>query len=254
MTQTLRIQKIIAQAGLASRREAESWIRQGLVRINGQVAQLGSQADPLKDAIKVKGKLLRNSKTEKKIYFAFHKPKSVIAMNHPDPEGRRSIHDYLKQLHTRVFPVGRMDYNGEGLMILTNDGNFSAKIQKCRKLPRRYRVKIKGHPNLEDLEALKKGSRIEGRLIKPAWLKVVKRLKSKTLVDLLFVGMGSLEIKILLQRKGFLVEKITRTGIGQLRLDKLPAGQLKPLKPSQIKRLLEQPEMALPQELRPSKN
>src|SRR5947209_7120382 len=116
-----RVQKVLAQAGIASRRKAEELISQGLVTINGKLAKLGDKAEFGKDAIKVKGKLL-NSQAEPLIYLAFNKPKGVISTL-TDPEGRSTLTDFLGKIKARVFPVGRLDFNSDGLLILTNDGS-----------------------------------------------------------------------------------------------------------------------------------
>src|SRR5687767_13402863 len=113
-----RVQKILSRAGIASRRKAEDLITEGEVTINGKVAKLGDKAELGKDAIKVKGKLLQG--VEPTMYLAFHKPKNIVSTLH-DPEGRPDNGDYLKQIKARVYPIGRLDFTSEGLILLTND-------------------------------------------------------------------------------------------------------------------------------------
>ena len=122
-----RLQKILAHAGIASRRKAEELIEQGLVTVNGKVAKLGDKADLTQDHVKVEGKLIH--KMEEPIYLAFYKPKGVISMM-ADPENRPTLADYLNKVKARVFPIGRLDYNSEGILLLTNDGDLAEKIQK----------------------------------------------------------------------------------------------------------------------------
>jgi 23S rRNA pseudouridine2605 synthase len=238
-----RLQKIIAQAGIVSRRKAEELISYGEVTLNGKIAKLGDKADLSKDSIKVQGKLLKN--TQDPLYLAFYKPKGVIAMVTEDPEGRQTLSHFLEKVRTRVFPVGRMDYNGEGIMLLTNDGDIAAKIQRLRKLPRIYHVKIKGHPTEEDLGRLKRGAMLEKKRIRPQTVKLFKKLQSKAIVEIVFVGTGALEVKALFERKGFLIEKVTRVQLGHLSIGGLEPGEYRPIHKSEVELLLEDPELVL---------
>jgi len=150
-----RVQKILAQAGIASRRKAEELISEGEVTINGKLAKLGDKAEWGKDAIKVKGKLLQRAETT--LYLAMNKPKGVISML-TDPEGRPTLAEFLTKVKTRVFPVGRLDFNSEGLILLTNDGAFAEKVQKSDQILRTYAIKVKGHPDHEMISRLEKGA------------------------------------------------------------------------------------------------
>jgi 23S rRNA pseudouridine2605 synthase len=241
-----RVQKILAQAGIASRRQAEELIRDGLVTINGRVAKLGDKAEWGSDAIKVKGKLLRQ--VESPVYLAFNKPRAVISML-GDPEGRPSLTDFLKKVKSRVFPVGRLDFNSEGLILLTNDGDLAEKIQKRDDIPRVYWVKIKGHPDAEMISRLERGARLgeRKRLVKPHSVRVKESLSSKAVIEVVMLGAGAFDIKALFEARGFLVDRITRTAIGQITLRGLPAGHFRYLKLSQVQALLDQPELALVQ-------
>src|SRR4051812_37353961 len=130
-----RVQKILAQAGLASRRQAEQLIIEGVVTINGKVAKLGDKAELGKDSIKVRGKLLHA--VESQVYYAFNKPRSVISLM-TDPESRAAISSYLGKMKQRLFPADRLEFNSEGLVLLTNDGAFVDKFQKDDNIPRIY--------------------------------------------------------------------------------------------------------------------
>jgi 16S rRNA U516 pseudouridylate synthase RsuA-like enzyme len=127
-----RLQKLIAQAGIASRRTAEEWIRDGLVTVNGKVAALGDKAELGQDAIKVKGKLL--SAPSQRVYYLIYKPKHVIAMVAEDEEGRTTLKNLIPRIKERVFTVGRMDYAGEGAILLTNDGELTQQILKSKNI------------------------------------------------------------------------------------------------------------------------
>jgi len=257
----------LARAGVGSRREAEALISDGLVTVNGKKIKLGDQAEAGKDAIKVRGKLLqiRSGKTEG-VYYAFYKPRSVICMMTPDAErSRKTLLDFFGSVKTRLFPVGRMDYNGEGLVLLTNDGEFNERVQAHKDILRFYIVKIKGHMTEEMLERLKRGARVMNkdprkgsadRFIKPIFVRVTKDLKSKSKVELIFKGMGALDVKEYVQSRGFLVERVVRTGIGQLTVKGMMPGTHKLLKKSQVLAILDQPELAerlIPKPLDPTR-
>jgi 23S rRNA pseudouridine2605 synthase len=240
-----RVQKILAQAGIASRRKAEEMIVEGLVTINGKLARLGDKAEWGKDAIKVKGKLLLGA--EKPVYLAFHKPKGVISM-FVDPEGRATLENFLGKIKTRLFPVGRLDFNSEGLILLTNDGAFAEKLQKRDDIPRVYSVKVKGHPDSEALSRLGKGARLgeeKARFVKPHSVRMKQSLANKSVIEIVILGGGAIDIKQLFEFKGFLVERIVRTSIGHLTLKGLLPGHFRYLKPSQAEALLNQPELGM---------
>lgn len=241
---TERIQKILAQVGIASRRKAEALIADGLVTVNGKVAKLGDKANIGKDAIKVKGKLIHQSTSL--VYMAFYKPKGVISAL-SDPEDRATLSEFLKAVKTRVYPVGRLDFSSEGLILLTNDGEFAEKIQKGDEIPRVYQVKVKGHPDAEMLTRLERGARIgdKKRLFKPFSVSLKKELNNKAMVQVVVMGKGAFDLKAYFEMKGFLVERICRTAIGHISLKGISIGQFRYLKASQAYALLEQPELGL---------
>jgi 23S rRNA pseudouridine2605 synthase len=151
-----RLQKIIAAAGIASRRSAEKLISSGAVSVNGQiVTELGTKADPEHDHIRVNGKLLHGA--ERQIYLLMNKPKGYVTTV-SDPEGRPTVMDLLRGIRARVYPVGRLDYASEGLLLLTNDGELSNKLMKAAShVPKVYVVKVAGTPNDAALEKLRRG-------------------------------------------------------------------------------------------------
>ncbi|MBE0343928.1 rRNA pseudouridine synthase, partial [Paenibacillus sp. 28ISP30-2] len=161
-----RLQKILAQAGVASRRKCEELIQAGSVEVNGvTVTELGTKADPDQDIITVKG---RPIKTEKKIYLMMNKPKGVIT-SASDPEGRKIVSDYLKGVKERVYPVGRLDYDTEGLLLLTNDGEFANLLTHPKHhVPKTYVATVKGVPHGTELDKLKKGIVLEDGITAPA--------------------------------------------------------------------------------------
>ena len=166
-------QKILAKMGIASRRGAEEIILEGRVTINGKVASLGMKADISKDHIKLDGKLL--TKPEPKVYLMINKPKGVITTL-AEEEERPTIKDYLRNIRYRVFPVGRLDFDSEGLLLLTNDGDFAHSIlHPSKKIPKTYHVKIKGIIEDEKIEKLRKGIRLKDGVTAPAKVKNSER-------------------------------------------------------------------------------
>ena len=221
-----KIQLIIRDAGLGSRRKAEEMIVEGRVTLNGQVVDNPAMtADPEKDHIKVDGKLLRISDSTK-LYYLFNKPRNVVStMN--DPEGRPCIGDLVKPIKKTLFTVGRLDFDAEGLMILTNDGALAQKLtHPSRKVPRTYMVKVRGMPDDKLLSGIRKGMSIgEGERVGDIELTVVKRQKTTTwLRVVLFEGKKN-EIKRIFFRIRHPVRKLRRAAFGPFRLGSLPVGE-----------------------------
>ena len=237
-----RLQKILAQAGIASRRKAEELIEQGLVSVNGKTAKLGDKADFTADHIKVEGKLLR--KLEDLFYVVMNKPKGVISMM-SDPEGRPTIADFLMKMKAHVNPIGRLDFNSEGLLLLTNDGAMAEKIQKSDAFPRIYHVKIKGHITTEMIERLQRGGRIAEKFAKPLSVRIHEELNKKTKIEIVFLNAANVDVKTFFESKGFLVEKVTRTGIGHLTLHGLEPGKFRIVTKSKFEALFTQPELGV---------
>jgi 23S rRNA pseudouridine2605 synthase len=237
-----RVQKILAQAGIASRRKAEELIIEGAVTINGRVAKLGDKADFSKDAIKVRDKLLQ--RIEPHVYVAFHKPKGVISM-FADPQRRPTLADYLGKIRANLFPMGRLDFNSEGLLLLTNDGALAEKIQRHEQILRVYHIKVKGHPDADTLARLRRGMRTEGRMIKPYSVSMIDQYAKKSKIQIVFEGRGNIDIRSFLEKKGLLSERSIRVAIGHLKLKDLAPGRYIFLKKSQVEALIYQPELGL---------
>lgn len=238
-----RVQKILAQAGISSRRKAEEMIQLGEVTINGKLAKLGDKADLATDSIKVRGKLLHTK--EAPVYLALYKPKGVIsAMS--DPDGRPSLTEVLGgKVKARVYPIGRLDFSSEGLIIMTNDGAFAEKLQKMDGVPRVYHIKVRGRPDPSMIARLEKGARLGNRLVKPYSIRMAEELANKIRIEMVLTESGAVDVKTLFEQKGFLVESIRRTAIGQITLRGLKPAEFRFLKPSQVEALLTHPELGL---------
>jgi 23S rRNA pseudouridine2605 synthase len=223
-----RLQKIIAAAGITSRRKAEEMILAGRVTVNGKlVTELGTKADPAKDHIKVDGKLLRPPREH--VYVMLNKPRNCVTTL-SDPEGRPTVMQYLRKIKERVYPVGRLDYHSEGLLLLTNDGDFSNAIQTGgSKVPKTYLVKINGRPTEEDLEKFREGVVLDGRRTLPARLRPLDSKAANPWFEVTLVEGRQNQIRRMFQRLGFLVEKLKRVQIGPLPLGSLRPGEWRPL-------------------------
>ena len=221
-----RLQKIIARAGLASRRHAEEMITSGLVTVNGHtVTELGTKADPSRDHIKVAGRLLRPE--AKLVYLALHKPPEVVSTM-SDPEGRASLRDLLHGIPERVFPIGRLEYHSSGLVLLTNDGDLANRILQAHRLPQTYHLKLKTLLTFEEIEKLGRatGARISRLRGKDApWYEVtLAEARRDALRNRLF-------------QTGHPVEKLKRVGVGTIELGSLAPGRHRELSPAEVKAL-----------------
>jgi 23S rRNA pseudouridine2605 synthase len=173
-----RLQKIIAAAGIASRRAAEEMILNGEVSVNGKlVTELGAKADPERDHIKVRGKLINQNASREKRYFLLNKPRGYLS-SVADPLKRPLVADLLPASARRgLHPVGRLDFNSEGLIILTNDGELTKLLTQGGKVPKVYHVKVKGSPAEQHVERLRKGVRLDDARTAPAEIKLIERTK-----------------------------------------------------------------------------
>jgi len=234
-----RLQKILARAGLASRREAERWIVEGRITVNGSVVRkLGSQADPAKDSIKVDGKRVRPAASP--LYYAFHKPPGVITTLN-DPEHRPDLTPYLAHLgeKKRVFPVGRLDYNTTGLLLLTNDGDLAYRLtHPANHVAKVYRVKVKGAVGDPDLQALRRGLLIDGRRTLPAKIGRISGQANSWLEVTLYEGRRN-QIRRMFDRLGHRVQKLKRISIGPIHDRALKPGEWRRLSSDEIRRLRE---------------
>lgn len=230
-----RLQKILSKYGIASRRQAEELIKEGRVTVNGTVAVLGQKADPTKDYIKVDGKLL--IKPEPKVYYAFYKPRKVITSLF-DPQGRPTIKDFLKGIKFRVYPVGRLDFDSEGLLLLTNDGDLAYRVMHpSSQIEKTYLVKIDGLIEPETIEKLRKGIKIEGKLAIPVSVQLVRRLKANSWIKITLHEGRKRQIRKMLERVGHPVIRLIRIAIDGIKLGELKPGQLRPLTKEEIEKI-----------------
>jgi 23S rRNA pseudouridine2605 synthase len=236
---TERLQKIMAACGVASRRKAEELIAAGRVTLNGAVVtELGTKADTERDQICVDGKLLKGP--ERLLYFLLHKPKGYVTTV-SDPEGRLTVMELMKKCPERVYPVGRLDYASEGLLLMTNDGALAQKLMKAvSHVPKTYLVQISGKPGEKDLSRLRTGITIEledGKRVRtsPAKIRLVEDGANPWYEVILIEGRNR-QIRRMFQRVGFNVEKIRRVRLGPLVLD-VPPGKYRELTKGEVEQL-----------------
>lgn len=243
-----RLQKLIAQAGVASRRAAEELIRTGEVTVNGEiVTELGTKADPEKDHIKVQGKLI-NVKIQRRenVYILLNKPKGYLS-SAADPEGRKLVTDLIKGFG-KLHPVGRLDFNTEGLIILTNDGQFTNKVASSKTIPKVYEVKVKGMPTPVAINKLRRGTLLEdGFKTAPAEIKELKGTAKNGWYEVTLYEGHNQQIRKMFDSIGHSVVKLRRVSIGNLTdrglvtgayrvLDKIETEEIgTPLKPAKQK-------------------
>jgi 23S rRNA pseudouridine2605 synthase len=234
-----RLQKIMAQAGVASRRASEEIIAAGRVTVNGRVVtEQGTKADPDVDEVCVDGQPLRQP--EKLRYFLLHKPLGYVTTV-TDPEGRKTVMELMRGCPQRVYPVGRLDYNSEGLLLMTNDGTLAAQLMKAgNHVPKTYQVKISGKPDERAIAKLRAGVTIEledGRKVKtsPAQIRLLEDRANPWFEVVLIEGRNR-QIRRMFLAVGFLVEKIKRVQFGPLKLD-VPPGEFRSLTVREVAQL-----------------
>ncbi len=223
-----RLQKILAEAGIASRREAEKIITSGRVRVNGRlVTELGQKFEPGAN-ITVDGKRIAG---EKKVYYVFNKPRGVVTTM-SDPEGRRTVADYLKDLPGRLFPVGRLDYNTEGLLLITNDGDLAQKLtHPSHEIKKTYLVKVPGIVPEEKLDLLRIGVKLEDGITAPATvnLREYSHERNYTIFDITIHEGRNRQIRRMCDFLGFPVRDLKRIKLGPLNLNNLQRGKFRRL-------------------------
>lgn len=229
-----RLQKLLAHAGVTSRRRAEQLMVEGRVTVNGKiVTELGTKADSSRDHIKVDGKLVRFS--NRLVYLVLNKPTGYVTTA-SDPEGRPTVLDLMKGVRERVYPVGRLDYHSEGLLLLTNDGDFANRITSAKNhVVKTYVVKVNGELSEQQETAFREGITLDGRRTAPAGLKMIRRATNPWYEVKLTEGRQN-QIRLMFKHYGRLVEKLRRVKIGFLELGPIKSGEYRPLTSGEITR------------------
>lgn len=230
-----RLQKVMARAGVASRRRCEEYIKQGKVQVNGQIVrELGVKVDPQRDQIVVEGRLL---KVEAKCTFLFYKPLRVIT-SMSDPHRRKVVADYFRNVEERVYPVGRLDYDTEGLLLMTNDGELANRLMHPRyEIEKQYLVTLKGVITSQALRQLQEGVRLEDGWTAPAKVRLVGKGDQISRICLSIHEGRNRQIRRMCKKVGFPVIALKRERIGFLTLQGLQPGQYRKLTEAELVRL-----------------
>ncbi len=233
-----RLQKVLAQAGVGSRRKCEEIILAGRVEVNGErVTELGVKVSPT-DLIAVDGRAI---KTENKVYLVFHKPKGVITSAN-DPEGRRTVMDYIKNVSERLYPVGRLDYDTEGLLLLTNDGEFANRLTHPKfHVPKTYHATVKGVPHGSLLEKLAQGVMLDDGITAPAnvdYYDIGDDQKQSIIAITIHEGRNR-QVRRMFDAINYPVVRLRRVQYGPLFLEGLPRGKSRPLTAKEIEDLMD---------------
>ncbi|MBO0857982.1 MAG: rRNA pseudouridine synthase [Chloracidobacterium sp.] len=232
-----RLQKIIAAAGVASRRKAEELIVAGEVTVNGRpVNELGAKADPERDHIKVRGRLINAKlKHQEKIYILLNKPLGVLT-SRSDPKNRPLVIDLLGSYRDKVHPVGRLDFNTEGLLLLTNDGDFTNLIAGSKLAAKVYEVKVKGKPSRRQISTLERGVTVEGKRTAPAEIGLIEESATNAWYRITLHEGRNQQIRKMFDHIGHSVIKLRRVEIGFLKNERLKPGQFRMLSEAEVKR------------------
>lgn len=231
-----RLQKIIAQSGVTSRRKAEQLILDGKVRVNNKtVTELGSKASST-DKIEVDGVPLQK---EMPVYYMLYKPRGVIS-SLKDDKDRKVVTDFLQDVPERVFPIGRLDYNTSGILLLTNDGDFANLLMHPKhEVDKVYVAKVNGIPEKSELNVLRKGVKVDNDLLKAVSYKILSTDKSKnnSIIELTLNEGKNRHIRRMMEQIGFPVKKLKRERYGALNLHGLQPGDARPLTPHEVKQM-----------------
>lgn len=231
----MRLQKLISQAGLASRRQAEKWIEAGAVKVNGVPANLGDRADLSVDQVEVNGQLLTTA--EEKVTVLLNKPRGYVSTL-SDPENRRLVIDLVSDIPQRLFPIGRLDYNTEGLLLLTNDGELAQQISHpSHHVDKTYLVKVRGDVSSVMIKKLEKGLLLDDGKTAPAKVKIVRKVGLNCWFELTIHEGKNRQVRRMCEALGLSVVRLKRIRLNFLDLDGVETGQYRRLSLYEIARL-----------------
>ena len=232
----VRLQKFLAESGVASRRKSEELIDQGKVKVNGRVAMIGDKIDPKKDTVTVSGKKIVKTKTF--TYIVLHKPRGFITtMN--DEKDRKCVAELIKDVDGRVYPVGRLDKDSEGMLLFTNDGAFAnAMTHPTKHVPKTYRVTVRPSISEEQITALTQGVIIEDRKTAPAEVRVITKEEGRVVLEIILYEGRNRQIRKMCEEVGLEVARLKRTAIGSIKLGMLKQGSWRHLTEDEVRKLM----------------
>lgn len=234
MTEPERLQKVLARAGVASRRSVEDMIRRGRIQINGRKAELGDKIDPAKDKVEVDGSTVPLN--EDLVYYLLNKPAGVVSTA-DDPEGRPTVVEAI-ETDVRIWPVGRLDIESEGAILLTNDGELTLHLTHPRfGVPKTYVAEVQGSVAPRSARLLARGIELDDGPTAPAEVKVLERASGGSVVELVLKEGRNRQVRRMLEAVGHPVRRLVRTAIGPLKLGRLKPGTYRKLGPDEVRRL-----------------
>ena len=234
----VRLQKFLADMGVASRRKSEELIRQGKVKVNGHPAQIGDKINPKKDLVTVGKKKIVNVKNRRMVYIMLNKPRGYVTTV-SDELGRKTVMDLITDIDERVYPVGRLDKDSEGLLLLTNDGSFTnCMTHPSHNYAKVYRVTVRPSVNDAILNNLRNGIEIDGRKTAPCEVTVLEEQENRVVLEFVLHEGRNRQIRKMCESQGLEVARLKRLSVGSLKLGMLPHGKYRELSEIEVKKLL----------------
>ena len=232
---------MLADCGVASRRKSEELIQQGRVKVNGRVAVIGDKVDPVHDKVYVSGRRVTGTARPQLRYIMMNKPRGVLTTM-SDEKGRKCVADLIKDIPERVYPIGRLDRDSEGMLLLTNDGEFANHIMHPKKhVNKVYRVTVRPNINDEQVSRLENGVVIDGRKTAPAQVRVVSREEGRAVLEVVIREGRNRQIRKMCDAVGLEVARLKRTAIGGVKLGGLKSGMYRDLTDMEVKKLSADP-------------
>ena len=233
----VRLQKYLSECGVASRRKAEDLILAGKVKVNGKPASIGDRVDPARDTVVIAGKKIKKT-NKKNTYIMLHKPRGFITTL-SDEMGRKCVAQLIEDVGTRVYPVGRLDRDSEGLLLLTDDGDFAnALTHPTRHVPKSYRVTIRPTITDEQITALTTGIEIDGRMTLPSEVRVLEKKEGRIVIEIIIYEGRNRQIRKMCDSLGLEVARLKRTQIGSVKLGMLKQGDWRNLTEEEVHKLM----------------
>ena len=231
----VRLQKFMADNGIASRRKCEEMIEQGIVKVNGNTAHIGDKVDPKKDKVTVKGRKI--AVKDNLVYILLHKPRGYITTMQ-DEQGRKCVAELVKDVGVRIYPVGRLDRESEGMLLMTNDGAFSnAMTHPTRHVPKTYRVTIRPGITDDQIAAFQDGIEIDGRMTAPASIRVIDKSEGRVVVEVIIYEGRNRQIRKMCEAVKLEVIRLKRNAVGNVKLGMMKPGQWEDLTAEELKGL-----------------
>lgn len=236
LEQEIRLQKYLAERGVASRRKCEELIEKGQVKINGRVARIGCKVDPRRDLITVSGQKIENKRSQR-LYIMLNKPRGFITTM-SDEMGRKCVSELVEDAPQRVYAVGRLDKDSEGLLLFTNDGDFAnAMMHPKTHVAKTYRVTVRPDFTDEQINAFLNGIEIDGKMTQPADVTIISREPGRVVAEIVLYEGRNRQIRKMCEAVGLEVARLRRTAIGTLRLGMLPYGKWRELTQQEVRQL-----------------